>query len=215
MVAELALVVVAAAAAPVEPVGCRDKWVHFHDDPVDLAAAAAAALEQEEEPAVGAEVAAVDTLHDQLADGALAAVRDGSGSDENAAAAAVAAAVASKAVAAADGTTEVAPSSCSGYFAAADDTDDDLDAVAAADEPSFLRIGSAVAAPVALAAVADSGLGQSLANGCFALPVVVPCFAAVDVDGGVADTVAAVAVDTADAAADDDCHPSGLRCCLP
>lgn len=214
---------VAAVAAPVEPppVGCRDSLVRFHGDPFDPVAAAQEEQEQVEELAVGAEVVAVDTLHVQLAGGAPAAVRDDSDSGENAAVAAVAGGDAesqhsSKAVAVAvvavDGTTEVAPSSCFGCSAAAvRDRDDDLDVAAvaaAADEPSFLRIGYVAVGPVGPAVAAESVLGQSLANGRFALPVVVPCFA-VAVDGGVADIVAA-------AAADDDCHhPSGSRCCLP
>lgn len=211
------LTALVAAAVPVEPAGCRDRLVRFHGrGPVDPAGV-------EELAAVGAEVlaeAVVGTIRVRLADDAPApevVLRDDSGSGEDAAAVAVV--VASKAVAAVavdDGTTEVAPSSCFGCFAdhpaVVGGTDDDLDAAAAADEPSFLRIGSAAA--VALVPEADSALGQSLANGCFALPEVVPCSAvaaAVDADD-VADT-AVVADDDAPvgaaAAADGDCHPSG------
>lgn len=198
---------------PVETL-VRDSLVRFRGDRVDPAP---------EEVAAGcAEVAAAvaDTLHAALPDDVPVVVRDGSGSDEDAAAAA-AAAVAAEAVAAAaaaskadDGTTEVAPSSCSGC--SADDTDD-YPGAAAADEPSFLRIDSAAAAAAAVPLVeADSGLGQSLASGCFA--VVVPYFAVADVDGVVA--AAAAAADTVpDAAGDDaaaavgdgDCHPSDLH----
>lgn len=217
------LTALVAAAVPVEPAGCRDRVVRFHGrDPVDPAGV-------EELAAVGAEVlaeAVVGTIRRvRLADDAPApevVLRDDSGSDEDAAAVAVV--VASKAVAAAaavadDGTTEVAPSSCFGCFAdhpaVVGGTDDDLDAAAAADEPSFLRIGSAAA--VALVSEADSALGQSLANGCFALPEVVPCFAvaaAVDADdvadtAVVADDDAPVGAAAAAAAADGDCHPSG------
>lgn len=210
---------VAAAVLPVEPAGCRDSLVRFRGrGPLDPAAG------EEELAAVGAEVpaeAVVGTIRVRPADDAPApevVLRDDSGSGEDAAAVAVV--VASKAVAAAvadDGTTEVAPSSCFGCFAdhpaavVVGDTDDDLDAAAAAaaDEPSFLRIGS-----VALVPEADSALGQSLANGCFAPQEVVPCSAVaavVDADD-VADT-AVVADDDAPAAAaaaaDGDCHPSG------
>lgn len=217
------LTALVAAAVPVEPAGCRDRLVRFHGrGPVDPAGV-------EELAAVGAEVlaeAVVGTIRRvRLADDAPApevVLRDDSGSGEDAAAVAVV--VASKAVAAAaavadDGTTEVAPSSCFGCFAdhpaVVGGTDDDLDAAAAADEPSYLRIGSAAA--VALVPEADSALGQSLANGCFALPEVVPCSAvaaAVDADdvadtAVVADDDAPVGAAAAAAAADGDCHPSG------
>lgn len=216
------LTALVAAAVPVEPAGCRDRLVRFHGrGPVDPAGV-------EELAAVGAEVlaeAVVGTIRVRLADDAPApevVLRDDSGSGEDAAAVAVV--VASKAVAAAaavadDGTTEVAPSSCFGCFAdhpaVVGGTDDDLDAAAAADEPSFLRIGSAAA--VALVPEADSALGQSLANGYFALPEVVPCSAvaaAVDADdvadtAVVADDDAPVGAAAAAAAADGDCHPSG------
>lgn len=186
---------------PVEP-PVRDSLVRFRGDRVDPAP---------EEVAAGcAEVAVADTLHAAQPDDAPEAVRDDSGSDEDAAAAAAAVAVAAAAASKADdGTTEVAPSSCSGC--SADDTDDDLGA-AAADEPSFPRIDSAAAAVPLVEA--DSGPGQSLANGCFA--VVVPYFAVADVDGVVAavaaDTVPdAVGDDAAVAAGDGDCHPSDLH----
>lgn len=214
------LTALVAAAVPVEPAGCRDRLVRFHGrGPVDPAGV-------EELAAVGAEVlaeAVVGTIRVRLADDAPApevVLRDDSGSGEDAAAVAVV--VASKAVAAVavdDGTTEVAPSSCFGCFAdhpaVVGGTDDDLDAAAAADEPSFLRIGSAAA--VALVPEADSALGQSLANGYFALPEVVPCSAvaaAVDADdvadtAVVADDDAPVGAAAAAAAADGDCHPSG------
>lgn len=217
------LTALVAAAVPVEPAGCRDRLVRFHGrGPVDPAGVVELA-------AVGAEVlaeAVVGTIRRvRLADDAPApevVLRDDSGSGEDAAAVAVV--VASKAVAAAaavadDGTTEAAPSSYFGCFAdhpaVVGGTDDDLDAAAAADEPSFLRIGSAAA--VALVPEADSALGQSLANGCFALPEVVPCSAvaaAVDADdvadtAVVADDDAPVGAAAAAAAADGDCHPSG------
>lgn len=187
-------VAVEAAVLPAEPL-VRDSLVRFHGDPVDPVAL--------EEVAAGcaevAEAAAADTLHARLDDAPAAVVRDDSGSadEDAAAAAAVVVAAASKAD---DGTTEVAPKSCSGC--SADDKDDDpgAAAAAAADGSSFLRIDSAAVPP----AEADSGPGQSLASGCFA--VVVPYF--VGVDGVVAaDTV--LAGDAADAAAGDgDCHPS-------
>lgn len=195
----------------------RDSLVRFRGDRVDPAP------EEVAGGCAGVAAAVADTLHAAQPDDAPAAVRDDSGSDEDAAAAAAAAAaVAAEAVAAAaaaskadDGTTEVAPSSCSGC--SADDTDD-YPGAAAADEPSFLRIDSAAAAAAAAVPLveADSGLGQSLASGCFA--VVVPYFAVADVDGvvaaaaGAADTVPDAAGDDAAAAVGDgDCHPSDLH----
>lgn len=185
---------------PVEP-PVRDSLVRFRGDQVDPAP---------EEVAAGcAEVAVADTLHAAQPDDAPAAVRDDSGSDEDVAAAAAAAVAVAVAAAskADDGMTEVAPSSYSGCFA--DGTDDDPDA-AAADEPSFPRIDSAAAAVPLVEA--DSGPGQSLANGCFA--VVVPYFAVADVDGVVAaaaDTVPDAVGDDAAAAGDGDYHPSDLH----
>lgn len=196
----LILAVVEAAVLPVEP-PVRDSLVRFHGDPVDPAAP--------EEVAAGCaevvEAVAAGTLRARPDDAPTAVVRDDSGSadeDEAAAAAAVAVAAAAAASKADDGTTEAAPSSCSGC--SADDTDDDPGAAAAAaGETSFLRIDSAAVPP----AEADSGPGQSLASGCFA--VVVPYFADVDgvvvAAGAAADTVPA---DDAAAAGDGDCHPS-------
>lgn len=194
------LAAVEAAVLPVEP-PVRDSLVRFHGDPVDPAAP--------EEVAAGCaevvEAVAAGTLHARPDDAPTAVVRDDSGSadeDEAAAAAAAVAVAAAAASKADDGTTEAAPSSCSGC--SADDTDDDPGAAAAAaDETSFLRIDSAAVPP----AEADSGPGQSLASGCFA--VVVPYFADV---GGVV-VVAGAAADTvpagdAAAAGDGDCHPS-------
>lgn len=209
----------AAAAVPTEPVGFRGNLVRFHGDPV------VPAEEKEQLAAVCAEVVvAAGTLRVRFADdapGAEVHEYSDSGAD-SAAVAAAAAVVASTVVVAADGTMEVAPSSCCGCFVAGD-MDDDLDAAVAAaaavaaDEPSFLRIGSGAAVVVVVPEV-DSGLGQSLANGCFELPVVVPCFVAVDADGvavAVADN--AVAVDAADdgaavVAADGDFQPSDSHC---
>lgn len=196
------LAAVEAAVLPVEP-PVRDSLVRFHGDPVDPAAP--------EEVAAGCaevvEAFAAGTLRARPDDAPTAVVRDDSGSadeDEAAAAAAVAVAAAAAASKADDGTTEAAPSSCSGC--SADDTDDDpgAAAAAAADETSFPRIDSA-AVP---SAEADSGPGQSLASGCFA--VVVPYFADV---GGVVVVAAGAAADTvpagdAAAAGDGDCHPS-------
>lgn len=195
------LAAVEAAVLPVEP-PVRDSLVRFHGDPVDPAAP--------EEVAAGCaevvEAFAAGTLRARPDDAPTAVVRDDSGSADEDAAAAAAAAVAVAAAAAAskadDGTTEAAPSSCSGC--SADDTDDDPGAAAAAaGETSFLRIDSAAVPP----AEADSGPGQSLASGCFA--VVVPYFADV---GGVV-VAAGAAADTvpagdAAAAGDGDCHPS-------
>lgn len=194
------LAAVEAAVLPVEP-PVRDSLVRFHGDPVDPAAP--------EEVAAGCaevvEAVAAGTLHARPDDAPTAVVRDDSGSadeDEAAAAAAAVAVAAAAASKADDGTTEAAPSSCSGC--SADDTDDDPGAAAAAaGETSFLRIDSAAVPP----AEADSGPGQSLASGCFA--VVVPYFADVGgvvvAAGAAADTVPA---DDAAAAGDGDCHPS-------
>lgn len=124
----VAWTLVAAAAGPTEPVGCRGSLVRFHGDPVDPAE------EKKQLAAVCAEVAvAAGTLRVRFADDAPESeVREDSdfGAD-SAAVAAAAAVVASMGVVAADGTMEVAPSSCCGCFVVGD-MDDDHDAAVAA-----------------------------------------------------------------------------------